>query len=221
MLVDARGGERVADDRPPEHVRLVVDAAVGGRRTTRREEHLPHARRQDGTRAAGEHRAGSLGLGLRLRRRRVGGGEPADLLLEQWAAEIRHRPAGLEERLLVAMHRVHQEPALLEPREQPVEPRAVKRAAGRGGRPFEAVEHAGLVAGGLEPAQEPEAGVGEPLVVEVDGVLRGQHHAQAVGPGLLHEREDRRLARRVGDRRHVAEHLVHQEQRLERGGAPL
>ena len=89
-------------------------------------------------------------------------------------------------------------------------------------RPFEAVEHARLVALGLQPAEEPGAGVGEPLVVEVDRVLRRQHDAEAERAPLLEQRQQRRLRRRIRDRREVAEDLVHVDDRAQarRAGLP-
>ena len=39
------------------------------------------------------------------------------------------------------------------------------------------VEHAGFVPFGLQAAQKPRARVGEPLVIQIDGILRRQHHA--------------------------------------------
>ena len=88
---------------------------------------------------------------------------------------------------------------------------AVEALPGRGRRPFQPLEHAILVALGLQPAQEPRAGVREPLVVEVDRVLRRQHDPQAEGPRLLEQREHRHLRRRIGRGGEVAEDLVHVE----------
>ena len=119
------------------------------------------------------------------------------------------------------MHAVQQEHPLLKARQEAVDLGPVERLPGRRGRTLQAVEHAGLVAGRLQTAEKPGAGVRQSLVVEVDRILGGEHDAQTVGAGLLEEREDRRLARRVGGRRQVAEDLVHQKQRLERRRAPL
>ena len=79
--------------------------------------------------------------------------------------------------------------------DQLLELAAVEPALARGA--LESVEHAQLVLLGLQPSDEPRAGVGEPLVVEVDRVLRRQHHAQAERARLLEQRQQRRLRRRV------------------------
>ena len=62
----------------------------------------------------------------------------------------------------------------------------------------------------------------EALVVEIDRVLRRQHHADAERARLLEQRQQRRLRRRVRDRRKVAEDLVHVEDRAQarRAGLP-
>ena len=76
----------------------------------------------------------------------------------------------------------------------------------------------------LPPAQrimEPGPGVGETLVVQIDRVLRGQHHPQAVRPRLLEQGEHGGLGRRVGGGREEAEDLVHIQQRPQRAGAGL
>jgi hypothetical protein len=98
---------------------------------------------------------------------------------------------------------------------------AVEALVAAGGRTLQAVEHARAVALRLEAPDEPRPGVGEPLVVEVDGVLGREHHADAERARLLEERQERELRRRVRDRREVAEDLVHVEQRPETGRAGL
>ncbi len=90
-----------------------------------------------------------------------------------------------------------------------------------GVRRGEAVEHPGLVALGREPAEEPGAGVRERLVVEIHGVLRRRHHAQAEGAGLLEQREERLLRRWVGSRRQIAEGLVEIEDGAQARGPGL
>ena len=50
--------------------------------------------------------------------------------------------------------------------------------AGAGQRAFEPFEHAHLVALGLQAADEPGARVRKPLVVEIHGILRGEHAAE-------------------------------------------
>ena len=69
---------------------------------------------------------------------------------------------------------------------------------------------------GLQLAHQPHAHVGEALVVEVDGVLRREHDADALRARLLQQREQRPLGRRVGRmRREVAEDLVHVDERAQ------
>ena len=58
-------------------------------------------------------------------------------------------------------------------------------AGAAGGGRGESLEQPRLVALGLQSPHEPGAGVGERLVVHVDGVLGGEHQADAEGPGLL------------------------------------
>src|SRR5687768_18261765 len=56
------------------------------------------------------------------------------------------------------------------------------RSTGRRRRAFKTFEHTRLVALGLQPTQEPGARVRQALVVQVDRVLRRQHHAQSKRP---------------------------------------
>ena len=145
-------------------------------------------------------RADALVLG-RLRRR---GRERRDLLLRQRAAQERHRPAGREELRLVAVGALEQELALLEPADRGVERRDVDAAGGRA----QALEHTLLVPLGLEPSDEPAAGVRHRLVVEVDRVLGRDHHPDPERTRLLHQRQDRLLRRWHRRRRREAHHLV-------------
>ncbi len=92
------------------------------------------------------------------------------------------------------MHVVHQEDATRQARERALERRPIEPALEPRRGALEAVEHAGLVALGLQAAEEPGAAVREPLVVEVDRVLRREHDAEPVGPRLLQQRQHRRLA---------------------------
>ena len=117
------------------------------------------------------------------------------------------------------MHVVQQEDPLVERRKQRG-PRSRDRAcpAAAPSRPSSILR---LVALGLQPAEEPGAGVRQAFVVEVDRVLRGEQHADAERAGLLEERQERRLRRRVRDRREVAEDLVHVEDRAQARGARL
>ena len=84
-----------------------------------------------------------------------------------------------------------------------------------------AVEQARLVALGLQPADHPCPCVGQRLVVEVDRVLGGQHHAHTEGPGLLHQRHDGRLRGRRRRGGHVPRHLVEVHHGPQVGGTRL
>jgi hypothetical protein len=101
----------------------------------------------------------------------------------------------------------------------------VRSIAARSARPargaLQPLEHALLVALGLQPPEQPGAGVPEALVVQVHRVLRREHHAEPVGARLLEQRQQRLLRRRVGHRREEAEDLVHVEQRAQARGAGL
>ena len=142
-----------------------------------------------------------------------------DLRKGHRAAKIRHGPATLEEHRLVVVDVSHQEDPVAEAGQQLVHRRPVERRAGH--RALEAFHHAHLVALGLEPPDDPRAGVGEALVVEVHGVLGGEHAAQPVRARLLKQREHGGLRRRVRARREVAEDLVHVEQRPQAARARL
>ena len=104
---------------------------------------------------------------------------------------------------------VHQEHAALEARQRGVELLAVEPRR----HAFEPVEHARLVAFGLQLAEEPRAGVRQPFVVEVHRVLRGQYDPHSKRARLFEQRQQRRLRGRVGHGRQIAEHLVHVEHR--------
>ena len=113
------------------------------------------------------------------------------------------------------MHIAHQEDTLREAAHQFVERRAAAGGATRE-RTLEAVEHALLVAVGLQAADEPGARVAEALVVEIDWILRREHAADAEGARLLQECEHRHLRGRRRRRRKIAENFVHVEDGAER-----
>ncbi len=71
------------------------------------------------------------------------------------------------------------------------------------------LEEAVLVPLGLQAPDEPGAGVGQALVIQVHGVLRREHDPEAEGPGLLEQGEQGPLGRRFAHGREVAEDLVH------------
>ena len=83
-----------------------------------------------------------------------------------------------------------------------------------GGR-AQPLEHAFLVALGLQATDEPAAGVRHCLVVEVDGVLRRDDHADPEGACLLHQGQDRLLGRRGRGGRREAEDLVEVDERAQ------
>ena len=97
----------------------------------------------------------------------------------------------LEDLGAVLVHVVHQEHAVAERAEHAPDRLPVEARAAAGRRALESVEHAHLVALGLQPPDEPRAGVRERLVVEIDRVLRGEHHPDAERARLLEQREHR------------------------------
>ena len=62
------------------------------------------------------------------------------------------------------------------------------------GDALETVEHARLVALGLQLAEKPGAGVRQRLVVEIDRVLRREHDADAKRACLFEQRQQRQLS---------------------------
>ena len=107
------------------------------------------------------------------------------------------------------MHVAHQKHAARQPRQQPID----LGPAGAGGsvRALEAVQNARLVAIGLQAAQKPRADVRQAFVVEIHGVLRGQHDAKPHRAALFEQREERHLGRRIRHGREEAEDLIHVE----------
>src|SRR5262245_60137868 len=102
---------------------------------------------------------------------------------------------------------VQQEDAVAEAGEQLIHATAIELFAAGGA--FESLQNARLVALGLQATNKPRAGVVQPLVVEVDRILRRQNDAEPESPRLLQESEQWLLRRRIGDRREVAEDLIH------------
>ena len=91
------------------------------------------------------------------------------------------------------MHVVHQEHPLAEAGEHGVHRRPVKARSSIGCRAFESIQHAHLVPVGLQSANKPRAGVGQSLVVDVDGILRRQHHSETERARLLEQGQQRLL----------------------------
>ena len=140
------------------------------------------------------------------------------MIARQRAGQVRERPARVENNGLVFMHVVQQEAALAETGNRSLHFLFVEIACGGA---FEALHDARLVALGLQAPDKPGARVRESLVVEVDGVLRGEYEAEAVGARLFEQRQEQLLRWRVRDRRHIAEDLVHVEDCTQAGGAGL
>ncbi len=163
----------------------------------------------------------SAGGGGGRRRRGCGGRRVAlqqpHLVARQRPAQVRHRPARREHDRLARLRAHEHELALAEAADRRVE----RRQVGPAGRRLEPVQHARLVVVGLQPPDHPGARVRHRLVVEVDRVLRREHHPDAERARLLEDREDRLLGRRRGGRRHEAEHLVHVDERAQVGRAGL
>ena len=70
---------------------------------------------------------------------------------------------------------LHQEDALPQPGQQighfaGIEPPALLR-----GDPLQSLEDPLLILFGLQSSDEPGARIGEPLVIKIDGILRGEH----------------------------------------------
>ncbi len=142
-----------------------------------------------------------------------------DLGRGQRTAQVRKCPARAEQHGRCVVHVAHQERALRQVRHRRFELRLV-HATGRIAAE-QAFDHARLVALRLQAADEPGAGVAQALVVEVDGILRRQHDAEAERARLLHQRQHRQLGRRHRARREEAEHFIHVEDRAQAGGAGL
>ena len=169
-----------------------------------REEARGHAGRQ--RRAAARRRRGGAAA-VAARRAALSAGAGA---ARRSAPDLRRASAGrarydIAQRVWnttgpVLVHVVHQE---LRACRAPTawRPSARGRTPPPAGAPSRPSRSRALVALGLQPADEPRAGVGERLVVEVDGVLRREHDAEAGGTRLLEQRQQRPLRRRVGDRR--------------------
>ena len=143
------------------------------------------------------------------------------LIFRQWAAEVAHDPADVEDAGAVLVDVVHEENSVAEAGHGGLHFTALKLAAARADRAFEAVEQSSFVALGLQAADPPGADVRQRFVVEIHRVLRGEQHAEAEGASLLQEDHHRLLRRRHGGGRQVAVDLVHVEEGAEGGGALL
>ncbi len=160
--------------------------------------------------AAGDGGKGDVAHAQRRRARRVAPlgrllRQPADLFPRHGAPQVRHGPAGVEEGRCGVFCRVQHELPFLQSADLFVEQLDIHPTAG--GR--QAVHQPALVPLGLQPADQPQAGVRQRLVIDIHRILRRQHHANAKRAGLLEDGQDRLLAGRGGGRGDEAEHFVH------------
>ena len=119
------------------------------------------------------------------------------------------------------MHVVHEKDSAREARQRFLHRSAVESGTGARRHALESVEHARLVALGLKATEEPGAGVRQPLVIQVDRVLRGQDDTQPVRARLFEQCQERSLRWRIGDGGEIAEDLVHVEHRPQTVGPGL
>ena len=212
--VDPRRRLHKVDLRQPQERRAVDQMTARRNPLAERREQLRHPRRQHGPLPFGNSRDNRSLCPLRRlhgQARLAGRHQRTDLVPRERPPQIRQRPPRLEQRRRVIMDVVHQEDAFPQPRDRRLHLRAVKRFPRRGRCSFQSIQHTEFVALGLQPADEPRSTVRQPLVVEVDGVLRRQHHTQSERPRLFEQREHRQLRGRIGRRREVAKHLIHVE----------
>ena len=171
--------------------------------------------------AWGRRRGRLTDLLSRLGGGRLAGHQRLDLAAGQGTAQIAHGPAGLKDDWTIFVDVVHQKNAAAQAGDDLVKLAAVEAAAGCGRDGFQPFQHARLVALRLQLADEPGAGVGQSLVVQVHRVLGRQHHADTEGARLFHQRQQRALAGRFADGREEAKHLIHVDQRAQAGGTGL
>ena len=111
------------------------------------------------------------------------------------------------------MNVVQQENAIAQTRKQRVQLGAVKARAGSLGCAFQAVENPRFIAIGLQSSDQPRAGVRQALVIQINRILRRQHHTESECARLFEQGQHREFRRRIGGRRKVAENFIHIEQR--------
>ena len=181
-------------------------------------------RRCGGWRRTGARCRCRLGMFSRRRGRRGAGVGFGLQLLQLWpcqrAAEITHRPAGVKDFGTVIMHIVEQENARAQPRNDLIVIH-VHLLAGFSQRAFQPLQHPILVAFGLQFADEPGTGVGQPLVVNIHGVLRHQNGAQPKRARLFEQGQQGAFGRRFGNRREKAKDFIEIEQGPQTGGPTL
>jgi len=110
---------------------------------------------------------------------------------------------------------VHQEHAAAQAREDTLNILAVELRPGAGRCAFQAVQHARLVALGLQAADHPRPGIRKRLVIQVNRVLRGKHQPQPEGARLLDQGQHGHLRRRVAQRRQKTKDFIHVEDRTQ------
>ena len=169
----------------------------------------------------GSGRCGGRGRGGRgrpaARHRDVIAHQLLDLVAGERAAQVAHRPASREHFGLVCSRTAQDELALVETADRRADRLDIDATIGR----THAVQQPVLVTFGLQPSDHPRPGVGDCLVIDVDGILGGQHDTDTERSGLFHQGHDRLLRGRRRRRREVAGHFVHVQQGPEVGGAAL
>ena len=108
---------------------------------------------------------------------------------------------------------VHQEDSLSDVGKSFGHGTPIKRFAGFGNGPFKSVQDAILVSFGLQTTEEPGAGIGQPLVIQVTWFLGRQDNTEAECACLLESRKERFLGWRLCDVWHVSKNLIDIEQR--------
>jgi hypothetical protein len=125
------------------------------------------------------------------------------------APQVAHRPAGVQQRRLIALGLAHHEPAVAQLLHQLGQLALLLVLA-------EPLHHPRAIRVGLEAPDHPGAGVAQRAVVQIHRVLGREHAAHAVGARLLHQGHERLLGGRArGMRRQKPVHLVEHHQRLE------
>ena len=107
------------------------------------------------------------------------------------------------------MYVVQKEDAIAKARDETLGVGTVERRTRRSRYALQSFYYPRLVALGLHPPDEPCAGIGQTLVVQVHRVLGRQNNSESVCPGLLQQCQQWLLRRRICDRREEAEYLIH------------
>ena len=83
------------------------------------------------------------------------------------------------------MHIVHEKDTITEAREKLFHPLFIELLSATCCGALQSFQDARLVSFSLQAPDEPGAGIGQAFVVQIDGVLCRQYHAQAERPRLL------------------------------------